>query len=51
VAREELADELWPRELPRSWETALRAVVGKLRATLAASGIREDRLIANAFGC
>jgi DNA-binding SARP family transcriptional activator len=51
VTREELADELWPCELPRSWETALRAVVSKLRATLAASGISEDRLIANAFGC
>jgi DNA-binding SARP family transcriptional activator len=39
VAREELADELWPDELPAAWETALRAIVSKVRVVLAASGI------------
>jgi DNA-binding SARP family transcriptional activator len=51
VSREEIADELWPSELPRSWETALRAVVSKVRAALGAGGITPDRLITNAFGC
>lgn len=51
LSREEIADELWPSELPRSWKTALRAVVSKLRAAFAASGISPHRLITNAFGC
>ena len=51
LSREEIADELWPGGLPRSWETALPAVASKLRAALSTAGIRADRLIANAFGC
>jgi len=51
IARDELADELWPEQPPRSWETALRAVVSKLRTALSASGVAADNLIANAFGC
>jgi DNA-binding SARP family transcriptional activator len=51
VSRDEIADELWPGGLPRSWETALRAVVSKLRGALAAGGIPVDGLIANAFAC
>ncbi len=39
VSREELAEELWPGDLPIAWETALRAIVSKVRAVLAASGI------------
>lgn len=38
VSREELADELWPGELPMAWETAIRAIVSKLRAVLSGSG-------------
>jgi SARP family transcriptional regulator, regulator of embCAB operon len=51
LSREEIADELWAEGLPRSWETALPAVVSKLRAALSAAGIPADGLIANAFGC
>src|SRR5262245_40231495 len=29
VGRDEIAGELWPEELPRSWETALRSIVSK----------------------
>jgi hypothetical protein len=39
VSREELADELWPGDLPGAWETALRAIVSKLRTVLAGSGV------------
>ena len=51
LSREEIADELWPEGLPRSWETALPAVVSKLRAALSAAGIATDGLITNAFRC
>lgn len=51
VSRDELADELWPDCLPASWDTALRAVVSKVRAVLGATGMRPEELIANAFGC
>lgn len=39
VSREELADELWSDELPAAWETALRAIVSKIRAALATAGV------------
>lgn len=39
ISREELAEELWPGELPVAWETALRAIVSKVRAALVASRI------------
>lgn len=50
LGRDELADELWPDRLPPSWETALRAVVSKVRTSLGAAGLEPD-LIGNAFGC
>ena len=34
VPRDELADAIWPRELPHGWEGALSAVVSKIRALL-----------------
>ena len=34
VTRAELAEVLWPRELPPAWEAALSAIVSKLRALL-----------------
>jgi DNA-binding SARP family transcriptional activator len=49
LGRDQLADELWPEGLPRSWETALRAVVSKVRAAAARAGLRP--LIESAFGC
>jgi DNA-binding SARP family transcriptional activator len=50
LSRDELADELWPGELPPSWETALRAVVSKLRGSLDAAGLPRG-LVESAFGC
>ena len=38
VPQAELADDLWDTEWPPSWQVALRALVSKLRATLASVG-------------
>jgi DNA-binding SARP family transcriptional activator len=51
VSRDELADELWPDRPPPSWESALRAIVSKVRTALAPAGLRAEELIGNAFGC
>jgi SARP family transcriptional regulator, regulator of embCAB operon len=50
VSRDQLAEELWPDGLPRSWETALRAVVSKVRAAIGRAGL-DPRMIDSAFGC
>ena len=34
VSHDEIAEELWPSEMPRAWETAVRVVVSKLRGAL-----------------
>lgn len=49
VSRDELAAELWPDAAPRAWEAALRAVVSKVRASLAGVGLGGNAL-ASAFG-
>lgn len=35
ILREELAETLWPVELPEAWDVAVSAVISKLRRTLA----------------
>jgi DNA-binding SARP family transcriptional activator len=50
VAREELAEELWGDAPPRVWDTALRAIVSKLRAVLGEVGL-DGEAIGFAFGC
>lgn len=47
VPFEEAAGVLWPDGPPRSWETALRALVSKLRAAVAPAGLGVE----SAFGC
>lgn len=42
VGREELAEALWPRGVPRTWYPALRGVVSKVRGFLAATGLPEN---------
>jgi len=44
------ADELWPDGLPQSWESALRAVVSKVRAAGVRAGLGQE-LVGSAFGC
>jgi len=39
VPREELAEVVWPGETPPAWETALSALVSKLRSLLACTGV------------
>ena len=34
VSRDELAEELWPDDLPAAWDVAVRAVISKSRAAL-----------------
>lgn len=50
INRAELADELWSGEPPDAWETALRAIMSKLRALLAEAGVMGDP-IPSAAGC
>ena len=50
ISRDEIADELWPEQLPASWQTALRAIISKVRSSLANAGV-EPSSIENAFGC
>jgi DNA-binding SARP family transcriptional activator len=49
IAASRIADVLWPEEPPASPDTALRAIVSKLRGALAATG--AECAIASAFGC
>jgi len=51
VPKEELADALWPDELPASWQPALRGIVTKVRSALTAVGLDGARVIRSAFGC
>jgi DNA-binding SARP family transcriptional activator len=50
VARDELADVLWPGTLPESFEVGLSAIVSKLRTALSRLGLGRDALSA-ADGC
>jgi DNA-binding SARP family transcriptional activator len=50
LSRDEMADELWPGRLPSSWQTALRAIISKVRLSLDSAGVGPVT-IQNAFGC
>jgi SARP family transcriptional regulator, regulator of embCAB operon len=49
VPRDVLAEALWPAGPPQAWDTALSAVVSKLRGQLAAVGL--DGVLRAADGC
>ncbi|HEX2699188.1 MAG TPA: tetratricopeptide repeat protein [Acidimicrobiales bacterium] len=51
VPRHELADVLWGEAPPRSWETALRGAVSKVRAVLAAAGLAPMEALTTSAGC
>lgn len=51
VTRDEIAEELWGEEPPKAWETALRAIVSKLRTVLGDAGLDGSKAIESAFGC
>ncbi|HSJ15403.1 MAG TPA: bacterial transcriptional activator domain-containing protein [Longimicrobiales bacterium] len=44
ITRTALADALWPAELPPSWESALSAILSKLRSLLGRAGLDASAL-------
>ena len=50
VSRDELADALWPQELPDAWSAALRSVVSDVRRVIAASGLDAGELLERTGG-
>jgi DNA-binding SARP family transcriptional activator len=51
ISRDELAEVLWSRKLPRSWEVALSAILSKLRVLLSKIGLKKSDVISSALGC
>jgi SARP family transcriptional regulator, regulator of embCAB operon len=51
VSRDELADLLWDEAVPNAWDTALNAVVSKLRVLLARAGLDKSEVLPSALGC
>jgi SARP family transcriptional regulator, regulator of embCAB operon len=51
VPRDELADALWGKTPPATWEKALTVLVSKLRALLSGNGIDGATALTSAFGC
>lgn len=51
VAREALAEALWPTTRPLAWSTALSSVISKLRAMLAAIGADAAPSLITGGGC
>lgn len=51
VPRSLLAEALWPRQLPPSWETALSSIVSKLRSLLARAGLGSGDVLTTRDGC
>lgn len=51
VSRDQLAEAVWPRRLPRAWDADLSAIVSKLRSLLARAGLKQSASISSALGC
>jgi SARP family transcriptional regulator, regulator of embCAB operon len=51
VARSELADLLWPEGVTPAWETALSAIVSKLRGVLGKVGLDGSTALSSGAGC
>src|SRR5262249_58543264 len=51
ISQSELAEVLWPGDVPPAWTTALSAIVSKLRTRLAGVGLSRSEVVAQAFGC
>jgi DNA-binding SARP family transcriptional activator len=50
VSKDELAESLWPRQLPAASDVALSAIVSKLRALFAELGLGRDTVAARSGG-
>lgn len=51
VKREQLADVLWEDDLPVAWESALHAIVSKLRRVLVRAGLIGSSAVEGSDGC
>lgn len=51
VPRTELAEALWPRELPASWDASLSAIISRLRSILGSVGMHGSTVLSGAAGC
>src|SRR5436305_14104251 len=52
VSRDELAEALWGGDdLPKTWESALRGIVFRLRRALGEVGLPGAEVLQNTFGC
>jgi SARP family transcriptional regulator, regulator of embCAB operon len=51
VVRSELADALWPRMLPSSWDVSLSSLVSKLRGLLGRAGLDGSAALRAEDGC
>jgi DNA-binding SARP family transcriptional activator len=49
VSQDELAEELWPEQLPSSWERSLSVIISKLRTALSSVGL-PGSTFARSFG-
>jgi len=50
VSRDELADALWPQELPDAWSAALRGVVSDVRRVIGTTGLDPSELLEHTGG-
>jgi DNA-binding SARP family transcriptional activator len=51
VSRDDLAEVLWPKKLPRAYDVALSAILSKLRALLARVGLPKSEVLPSTLGC
>src|SRR6478735_9114108 len=51
VPRDELAEVIWSRAPPPTWDNALTVIASKLRALLTDSGVDGASALTGAFGC
>lgn len=51
VPRAALVEALWPHTLPRSWETAVSAIISNLRVLLGKAGLPRSEVISTVSGC
>lgn len=51
VPRDELIDALWPAHAPASADTALSAIVSKLRGSLSRAGLDGQQVVSTIAGC
>jgi DNA-binding SARP family transcriptional activator len=50
VGRDELAEELWPEAVPAAWDTAIRVLVSRIRASLRSVATAPPELIESTIG-